>query len=137
MNPSTADTAEGPSDGSSMADPAPRSAAAARDKVGTLLQHIGIDLDSVTAADALLVTSELVTNAIRHGGGITAFRAEIADNVLCLSVSDMSPTVPAARTQSPEQPGGFGWPLIQHLTTSLDVREHPDGKTITAVLRLA
>ncbi|MFF4324466.1 ATP-binding protein [Streptomyces sp. NPDC001568] len=120
-----------------MAGSAPRSAAAARDKVGALLQHVGIGLDSVTAADALLVTSELVTNAIRHGGGITAFRTEITDSVLCLSVSDMSPRTPAARTKSPEQPGGFGWPLIQDLTTHLDVREHPGGKTITAVLRLA
>ncbi|WP_411107606.1 ATP-binding protein [Streptomyces sp. cmx-4-9] len=114
----------------------PASAAAARDRVCRLLEHAGIGLDSVTAADALLVVSELVTNAVRHGGGITAFHTEIADDALYLSVSDASPRAPSSRTGSPDHPGGYGWPLIQRLTEHIGISSRPDGKTISTVLRL-
>ncbi|MCX4775417.1 ATP-binding protein [Streptomyces sp. NBC_01264] len=58
------------------------------------MQHAGIALDSVTTADALLVTSELVTNAIRHGGGLIAFCAEITGEALRVCVSDGARTLP-------------------------------------------
>ncbi|MFE0581446.1 ATP-binding protein [Streptomyces sp. NPDC058874] len=115
----------------------PGTAAAAREQVRQLLLRAGVDLGSATAADALLVTSELVTNAIRHGAGVTAFRADIADDVLRLSVSDASPRLPAARTGTVEQPGGYGWPLVQRLTEQVDCTARPDGKTITTALRLS
>ncbi|MFI5761779.1 ATP-binding protein [Streptomyces sp. NPDC051563] len=140
MNPPTADTADGPaprSAGSPAAVSAPCSAAEARRQVCALLQQAGVGLDSVTAADALLVTSELVTNAIRHGGGLTCFRTEIMGEALLVDVSDTSPHVPTTRAAAPAQPGGFGWPLIQRLAARVDVRRHSRGKTITTVLRLA
>ncbi|MCX4718687.1 ATP-binding protein [Streptomyces virginiae] len=115
----------------------PESAAAARARVCEVLRLAGVGLDSVTAADALLVTSELVTNAIRHGGGVTAFRADIADDVLLLSIGDADPRLPAPRTGTVERPGGYGWPLVQRLAERVDCRTHPDGKTISTVLRLA
>ncbi|MFD3805569.1 ATP-binding protein [Streptomyces sp. NPDC058619] len=115
---------------------APVTAAAARATVGELLHRAGIALDSIMAADALLVTSELVTNAIRHGGGITAFHTEIADDALHLSVSDANPRAPASRTGSLDHPGGYGWPLVQRLTERIDISSHPGGKTIGTTLRL-
>ncbi|MFE7096815.1 ATP-binding protein [Streptomyces erythrochromogenes] len=114
----------------------PASAAAAREHVRGLLLRAGVDLDSVTAADALLVTSELVTNAIRHGDGVTAFRADIADDVLRLSIADANPRLPAARTGTVDHPGGYGWPLIQRLAEHVHCSTRPDGKTITTALRL-
>ncbi|MFE5681090.1 ATP-binding protein [Streptomyces erythrochromogenes] len=115
----------------------PASAAAAREHVRELLLLAGVDLDSVTAADALLVTSELVTNAIRHGDGVTAFRADIADDMLRLSIADANPRLPAARTGTVDHPGGYGWPLIQRLSEHVDCSTRPDGKTITTALRLS
>ncbi|WP_063831355.1 ATP-binding protein [Streptomyces sp. NRRL F-2664] len=115
----------------------PDSAAAARDRVRELLVLAGVSLDSVTAADALLVTSELVTNAIRHGDGVIAFRADVADDVLLLSIADANPRIPVARTGTVDQPGGYGWPLIQRLTEHVDCSTRPDGKTITTSLRLS
>ncbi|MCY0963440.1 ATP-binding protein [Streptomyces sp. H27-H5] len=115
----------------------PATAAAARARVCDLLRRAGISLDSVTAADTLLVTSELVTNAIRHGGGLTAFHTEIADDTLLLSVADANPHAPEPRTGTPDRPGGYGWPLIKRLTERVDIRSHLDGKTISAELRLA
>ncbi|MFJ5026393.1 ATP-binding protein [Streptomyces goshikiensis] len=116
---------------------APASAATARSRVRDLLRRAGVSLDSVTAADVLLVTSELVTNAIRHGGGLTAFHAEITDDALFLSVADASPHPPLPRTGTPDRPGGYGWPLVQRLADHVDVRSHGSGKTISAELRLA
>ncbi|MFF3014943.1 ATP-binding protein [Streptomyces sp. NPDC057939] len=110
--------------------------AGARHAVAELLGQAGIGLDGVTAADALLVTSELVTNAIRHGGGITRFRTGTADGALHLSVSDANPHVPFARTAEPDHPGGFGWPLIQRLAERVEITPLTDGKTITVVVRL-
>ncbi|MFF0549873.1 MULTISPECIES: ATP-binding protein [unclassified Streptomyces] len=115
----------------------PDSAATARERVRELLLLAGVSLDSVTAADALLVTSELVTNAIRHGDGVTAFHADIAGGVLRLSIADASPRLPAARTGTVEHPGGYGWPLIQRLAEHVDCSARPDGKTITTALRLS
>ncbi|MEV6582755.1 ATP-binding protein [Streptomyces sp. NPDC051582] len=114
----------------------PGSAADARARVCEVLLLAGVSLDSVTAADALLITSELVSNAIRHGGGVTAFRADIADGLLSLSIGDASPLLPAPRTGTVERPGGYGWPLVQRLAERVDCRTHPEGKTISTVLRL-
>ncbi|MDA5286515.1 ATP-binding protein [Streptomyces sp. Isolate_45] len=110
--------------------------AGARHAVAELLRRAGIGLDGVTAADALLITSELVTNAIRHGGGVTGFRTGTADGALHLSVSDANPHTPVARTAEPEHPGGFGWPLIQRLAERVEITPLADGKTITIVVRL-
>ncbi|MEU4358686.1 ATP-binding protein [Streptomyces virginiae] len=114
----------------------PATAAAARDQVSALLQRAGISLDSVIAADTLLVTSELVTNAIRHGSGITTFHSDITDGTLHVSVGDNNPRGPAARTVTPGEPGGYGWPLIQRLAQHIHITSHRQGKTITASLRL-
>ncbi|MFK0203315.1 ATP-binding protein [Streptomyces lavendulae] len=114
----------------------PTSAAAARDRVRELLLLAGVALDSVAAADALLVTSELVTNAIRHGGGVVAFRAGVEDGVLHLSVTDASPRLPTARTGTADQPGGYGWLLVQRLAERVECSPRPGGKTITTALRL-
>ncbi|APU38570.1 hypothetical protein BSL84_01055 [Streptomyces sp. TN58] len=118
-------------------DAPPGSAAEARERVRELLLLAGVSLDSVIAADALLVTSELVTNAIRHGYGVSAFQADIAGDVLRLTIADANPRLPAARTGTVEHPGGYGWPLIQRLAEHVDCRTRPDGKTITTALRLS
>ncbi|MCY0922638.1 ATP-binding protein [Streptomyces sp. H27-H5] len=85
-----------------------------------------------------MVASELVTNAIRHGGGLTAFHTELTDHGLRLAVGDPSPRPPVTRprTGEPGRAGGYGWPLVRRLSAQVDVRTHPHGKTITAVLRL-
>ncbi|MEU9028604.1 ATP-binding protein [Streptomyces sp. NPDC048383] len=111
--------------------------AAARRYVSKFLERIGVSLDSVIAADALMVTTELVTNAIRHGGGLTLFHADLSGDALQLSVGDASTRTPTSRRGDPGRPGGYGWPLIQRLTEHIDITLRSDGKTITAVLRLS
>ncbi|MFD3762478.1 ATP-binding protein [Streptomyces sp. NPDC058622] len=111
--------------------------AAARRHVSEVLQRAGVSLDSITAADALMVTTELVTNAIRHGGGITLFRTDITGDTLHVSVGDASTRPPSSHRGDPARPGGYGWPLIQRLAEHVDITPHPGGKTIQAVLRLS
>ncbi|MFD3869422.1 ATP-binding protein [Streptomyces sp. NPDC058623] len=119
-------------DGTSCSDrprsgdqPAVTTSAAARRHVGELLGRAGIRPDSVTAADALIVTTELVTNAIRHGGGITLFRTDVTDDALHVLVGDASTRTPSSQQCDPARPGGYGWPLIQRLTEHIDITPPP------------
>ncbi|WP_369188799.1 ATP-binding protein [Streptomyces sp. R08] len=126
-----------PSENSHPVARAPDTAAAARRQVTELLRAAGVSADSVAAADALLVTSELVTNAIRHGGGVTAFHATLDGDTLRLAITDARPQRPVPRSTGHGHPGGFGWPLVRRLTEHVDITPLPDGgKTITTVQRL-
>ncbi|MFH9661115.1 ATP-binding protein [Streptomyces sp. NPDC017248] len=91
-----------------------------------------------TMADALLVTSELTTNALRHGGGITGFDVDVDSDGVRVSVSDRSDALPvAAGRRDRTLPGGRGWPLVCRLARDVRVAELPrGGKRITAVVPL-
>ncbi len=85
--------------------------------------------------DVLLVVSELVTNAERHGGGLVAFDACIDGDAIVISVTDASRDLP--RTTPRDRlatPGGFGWPLIQRLGRRLDITPDGHGKTIRVAM---
>lgn len=64
--------------------------------------------DPQALGDAVLVASELTSNAILHGGGVTDFHVDVAGPCLCVSVSDRSDEVPVARPRSTPT-GGTGW----------------------------
>ncbi|WP_206429971.1 ATP-binding protein [Streptomyces sp. ADI96-02] len=125
--------------------PLPQDAAAARDVVTRLLTSqsggpAGERLTDVAVADALLVTSELVTNAIRHGGGLTGFAAELTREGLRLAVADASRARPVNGHATPAgstRIGGYGWPLVCRLARTVSVTVHPGGKRIEAVIRLS
>ncbi|WP_405444932.1 ATP-binding protein [Streptomyces erythrochromogenes] len=106
----------------------------ARRSVGELHERAGIDLGSVTAADALTVTTEFVTNALRHGGGLTLSRIAVTGNALHLSVGDASTHAPVSHPISVGQLGGYGRPLVERLAEHLTIRLLPDGKTIRGSL---
>ncbi|MEI5011022.1 ATP-binding protein [Streptomyces sp. PmtA] len=89
-------------------------------------------------ADALLVTSELVTNALRHGGGVASFTASLSDDTLRISVADRAVEAPhCKRAADGFLPGGHGWPLVQRLCLSVEIAPSPGGKTIHARLGVA
>ncbi|MFD3441904.1 ATP-binding protein [Streptomyces sp. NPDC058685] len=127
------------------ATPVPHNAAAARDMVTRLLSSRfcgmqGEGLADVVVADALLVTSELVTNAFRHGGGLTEFTADITDEGLLVVVGDTStraPLVHASEAAGVPRLGGYGWPLVRRLTKNVTITLHSTGKHITALVPLA
>ncbi|MDF6020392.1 ATP-binding protein [Streptomyces sp. JH34] len=122
----------------------PRNAAAARDMVTRLLEAEFCSLGGegpadVVVADALLVTSELVTNAVRHGGGLTGFTAEITDDGLLLTVADASTHAPVTAERDPAAAsiGGYGWLLVRRLARRVSITYLPGGKHIVALVALA
>lgn len=122
----------------------PTSAAAAREHVDELLRtHFapgdGASREEIVRADALLVTSELVTNAFRHGEGLTGFSARIRGEELLLSVADASTEPPVAPSRAPGQytVGGYGWSMVGRLATDVSVIPTDTGKRIEVVVPLA
>ncbi|GAA2296839.1 ATP-binding protein [Streptomyces kunmingensis] len=87
--------------------------------------------------DALLVASELASNALRHGGGIARYSARVRGGALVVEVSDHSPQAPLLRPHDPAVPGGFGWMMVNNLARTVTVEAHERGKTIRAALDTA
>lgn len=123
-----------PHDRSTTTHPVPGSATQARDHVRSLIESAagtpaGMSCGGDSVADALLVTSELVTNAFRHGGGLVDFSASVGPDGLRLVVADASSAVPTPLPRLPgaARPGGFGWPLVRRLARSVSVAATPQG----------
>ncbi|MEU9790045.1 ATP-binding protein [Streptomyces sparsogenes] len=117
----------------------PGTAAVARDAVRKLLSRHRPAVSAGTLNDALLVTSELTTNALRHAGGITVFGCVIRGKRLEITVEDASDALPTARPpDDPAVPGGHGWPMVCKLAVEVSVRALPGGgKRIRALLPLS
>jgi len=92
--------------------------------------------------DLLLVVSELVTNAIRHGGGLAAFEVSVAPDGVRVAVHDNSDAVPGAARRSGSRPvghhaHGYGWPLVVRLAREIVIdRPREGGKTIRVLVPL-
>ncbi|MES4905500.1 MULTISPECIES: ATP-binding protein [unclassified Streptomyces] len=119
--------------------PSPGTAAVARDAVRKLLSRHRPPVPARTLTDALLLTSELATNALRHAGGITVFGCEVQGNRLEITVEDASDALPTARPPNdPSVPGGHGWPMVCMLASEVTVSALPGGgKRIRAFLPLS
>ncbi|MBG0561048.1 ATP-binding protein [Actinoplanes aureus] len=105
--------------------------AAARHAVTAVLAGWGFrDTDWLDAA--AVVVSELVTNAVRHGGGCLALRLEAHDERVVVSVADGSSVVP--RRRDPDGVGGRGIALIEALSAGWTVQNHQGGKRVLVEL---
>ncbi|MGW7578733.1 ATP-binding protein [Streptomyces sp. NPDC054765] len=112
-------------------------AADARARVHELLAAHRPRVDERSVIDAVLVTSELVTNAQRHGGGLSGFSARIASGLLEVTVADHSPREPATAVGREKYAvGGYGWPMIQRLTACVAIVPTAGGKAITVTVPL-
>lgn len=92
------------------------------------------DRDPATADTLVLVVSELVTNALRHGGGHYTLSLTADPDTITVAVSDLTPAPPRDRTPDlTSGTGGLGWPMVRHLTSHLAITPGPSpGKTIHA-----
>jgi anti-sigma regulatory factor (Ser/Thr protein kinase) len=82
------------------------------------------------------VVSELVTNALRHGGGTCTLDLTAHPDSIEVTVHDHSPQAPRMRTPDlNDGTEGFGWPIVNRLArTTAVTRQAPGGKTVSAVL---
>ena len=84
--------------------------------------------------DAVLIMSELVTNALRHGLGEIVTRTSISDGGLHLSVTDSGRELPALQPVDPERIGGVGLQIVARLASQWGIAPFPGGKTVWASL---
>jgi anti-sigma regulatory factor (Ser/Thr protein kinase) len=94
--------------------------------------------------ELLIVTSELASNAIRHGGGSGRFRLWRRGTTFYCQVSDDGAgiTDPDVGTILPDPaggPGGRGLWICRNLAVELTIEPGPDGRgtTVTAALPAA
>ncbi len=84
--------------------------------------------------DVLLVVSELVSNAVRHAGGVTDFHVRHLRDCVAVDVSDATSQCPRMPGTPVEVPGGFGWLLVNRIADRTEIRCGLGGKTITALI---
>ena len=77
-----------------------------------------------------LIVSELVTNAVRHGGGCLSLRLHAGDGGVSVAVADRSTTVPRRRHADERSIGGRGLTFVEEFAQDWGVRLHRDGKHV-------
>lgn len=115
----------------------PSSVAVARGRIGAELHQAG--LPATVMADAALVTSELLSNAILHARPLPDACVRVSwvlsASVVEIIVSDGgSTTRPQAARPSLSSIGGRGLGIVEHLCSSWGVRADERGTTVWAVV---
>jgi anti-sigma regulatory factor (Ser/Thr protein kinase) len=115
----------------------PSSVAVARGRIGADLRQAG--LSTTAMADAALVTSELLSNAILHARPLPDARIRVSwilsVTTVEIIVSDGgSATRPRAARPSLSSIGGRGLGIVEHLCSSWGVRADERGTTVWAVV---
>ncbi|GAA1794945.1 ATP-binding protein [Nocardioides hankookensis] len=108
----------------------------ARRALRQLFESARIDRDA--SDTAVLLATELVTNAVEHGRGDAQLDAAVQDDVIRLEVTDSSTVVPRPNTGvSDLDERGRGLLLIDALASRWGVQPRQDGKTVWCELDLA
>ncbi|MEV8077119.1 ATP-binding protein [Streptomyces pseudogriseolus] len=88
----------------------------ARKLTAARLRYCGLE---ALVDDATLIVSELVTNAIQHGGGVqVTFTMTVRDGFLHLAVHDETPGRPVARNAPDDAECGRGLFLVDCLASA-------------------
>lgn len=106
-----------------------RGAAQARAVVSSCAAELGL---SEEGDDLLLLVSELVTNAVRHGAPPISLEVLADEATVTVAVGDASPSLPLPRHAAPDAEGGRGMTLVDLLTVEHGVRPACPGKTVWA-----
>jgi anti-sigma regulatory factor (Ser/Thr protein kinase) len=114
--------------------PTDRAAALARRTVTEVLRGWRIGNDDWTY-DVLLVTSELVGNAVRHAGRRVALQLALDSSHLTVSVTDGSSVLPSQRRADADE-SGRGLSIVDALAEEWGAVADAAGKTVWARLPL-
>ncbi|MFI5642311.1 ATP-binding protein [Streptomyces goshikiensis] len=108
----------------------------ARRRTRAFLDGLDRPLADDAAQTVVLVVSELVTNALRHGGGAYILDLAASPGGIEVAVHDSCSQGPRARVPDLHGgAGGFGWPMVRHLAHDTAVTYHEaGGKTVSALL---
>jgi anti-sigma regulatory factor (Ser/Thr protein kinase) len=83
-----------------------------------------------TFADVPLVTSELVTNAVRHAGSDVDVSLDLDAHRLRLEVSDCSAQPPVLNDLDAARDGGWGMHIVALLASQWGLEARANGKTV-------
>jgi len=108
----------------------------ARKALRQLFESARVDRD--TSDTAVLLATELVTNAVEHGRGSAYLDAAVDDRAIRLEVTDGSTVRPQPNTTVTDlDERGRGLMLIDALASRWGINSRPDGKTVWCELDLA
>jgi anti-sigma regulatory factor (Ser/Thr protein kinase) len=118
---------------SAVLEPLPTAARAARRFVVGVVAMLGLVRLQQTA---VLVVSELVTNAIQHGAGRVVLRIRLgADGALVVEVTDAADQPPVEERPAPDREDGRGLWIVGLVSDAWGVKpRHGGGKTVWAEL---
>ena len=77
-----------------------------------------------------LLTTELVSNAVRHVGSTITLRAFRQPSRIRVEVDDASPVMPMRRDPEPVDPRGRGILIVESLASDWGTDVRADGKTV-------
>src|SRR3954471_21138560 len=83
---------------------------------------------------AELVASELVTNALLHGGGVAVVAVRPMKSGVRIEVSDRNRHAPLVAVDSPDAMTGRGLHLVRRLAARWGVQPSGDGKVVWAAV---
>ncbi|MFJ8754974.1 ATP-binding protein [Streptomyces sp. NPDC102441] len=108
----------------------------ARETARAFLDRFVRPIAAEAADSVILVVSELVTNALRHGGGTCTLNLNTHPDGIEVAVHDRCPQGPRMRTPDLSGgTGGFGWPMVNRLAHATAVTRLPSGgKTVMALI---
>lgn len=85
--------------------------------------------------DAVLMTSELVTNSVLHGGSPLVVAVDCDGRDMSVRVRDGSPELPQLRKAGPVDESGRGLALVAKMSDAWGVDPEPDGKHVWFTIR--
>lgn len=107
---------------------------AARAFLTRLLDGWGIPDEVID--DASLLASELMSNAVRHAGGVVDLQIEADDGLLHVGVHDNSNGTPTVNEAGPTSSGGRGMWIVQSVAHDWGADPDGSGKTVWFELNL-
>ena len=113
----------------------PHAAALARRATADVLRLWGCQ-DREAVYDVLVVVSELVGNAVRHGADHVLLTLDSRERVLTVGVDDGSAVLPGRRDVDCDGESGRGMRIVEALAERWGVAEHRPGKRVWAELHV-
>lgn len=110
----------------------PQSVGVVRAWLAGLLGEAGTEAECIELA--VLVASELASNAVRHGSGDVLCHAVVDRETCTLTVFDFGGGTPAVVERERETIGGLGLVIVERLSRAWGVTPFAGGKAVYALL---